>query len=141
MAYVVHKKDMRSQGKFGKGNMEYAEVKVVLDEKKIAKVGKYPVDYIAHHVQCIAKIREMALIEDATDTEKGKHTLIYRTDYATNPNAPYTAGFFAAKVYKSPAKSYLDELIWTDTKEGSTEDCLVSFQKMDEKYGSTQKCK
>ena len=26
--------------------MEYAEVKVVLDEKKIAEVGKYPVDYI-----------------------------------------------------------------------------------------------
>ena len=121
--------------------MEYAEVKVVLDETKIAEVGKYPVDYIAHHVQCIAKIREMASVEDATDTGKGKHTLIYRTDYATNPNAPYTAGFFAAKVYKSPAKSYLDELIWTDTKEGSTEDCLTSFRKMDEKYGSTQKCR
>lgn len=121
--------------------MEYAEVKVVLDETKIAEVGKYPVDYIAHHVQCIATIREMALIEEATDTEKGKHTLIYRTDYATNPNAPYTAGFFAAKVYKSPAKSYLAELIWTDTRDGSTEDCLTSFRKMDEKYGSTQKCR
>lgn len=121
--------------------MEYAEVKVVLDEKKIAKVGKYPVDYIAHHVQCIAKVREMALIEDATDTEKGKHTLIYRTDYATNPDAPYTAGFFAAKVYKSPAKSYLDELIWTDTKDESTEDCIASFRKMDEKSGITQKCR
>lgn len=121
--------------------MEYAEVKVVLDEKKIAKVGKYPVDYITYCVQCVAKIREMALVEDATDTEKGKHTLIYRTDYATNPNAPYTAGFFAAKAYKSPAKSYLAELIWTDTRDGSTEDCLASFRKMDEKYESTQKCR
>ena len=116
-------------------NMEYTEVKVVIDEKKVAKVGKYPVDYIAHHVQCLARTREMTLIKDATNTEQGKHTLIYRTDYATNPNAPYTAGFFAAKVYKSPAQLYLDELIWTDTKEGSTEDCIASFRKMDEKYG------
>ena len=35
--------------------MEYAEVKVVLDETKIAEVGKYPVDYIAHHVNVSQK--------------------------------------------------------------------------------------
>ena len=37
--------------------MEYAEVKVVLDEKKIAEVGKYPVDYITAFI-----VRESPLL-------------------------------------------------------------------------------
>ena len=45
------------------------------------------------------------------------------------------------QVRENPCLNSLDELIWTDTKDGSTEDCLASFQKMDEKYGNTQKCK
>lgn len=119
--------------------MGYIEVTTVIDEKKIAEVGKYPVGYIAHHIRCIAKTREMNLVSDTVDEEHGKHTLIYRTDYDTNPDAPFTAGFFASYVYMSPANAYLDTLSLFDSEDGHIEDCKEEFRRMDERYEQNAK--
>lgn len=110
----------------------YAEVTVAINEKKIAKVGKYPVEFITI-VEHIAKIRGMELSKDTVDKKQEEHTLIYRTDCKTNPDAPYTAGFFAADVYFSQVQEYLDRLLLLDSEDGSVEDCITTFRGVDGK--------
>lgn len=115
--------------------MDYAEVKIVIDENKITREGKYPVNYIFHHIRCIAKTGEMHLLEENVNEQTGKHTMIYRMDYESNPHASISAAFFANYVYASPAKPYLNTLTLFNSKKNSLEDCISDIRKMEEKHG------
>lgn len=116
--------------------MDYAEVKIVINENKITREGKYPVNYIFHHIKCIAKTREIYLDEEQSNKSTGRHVMTYRIDYADNQNAPYTAAIFATLVYCSPAKNYIDSMIVYDSKSGNIEDSISSIKEMENKYGS-----
>lgn len=116
--------------------MEYAEVTVIINEKKIAEIGKYPVGYIAHHIKCLAKTRKMDLVDDNIDENNGEHTLVYRAAYASNSTAPYTASFLATYIYFSPAKEYLDKLSIFDSHDNTHQDCISSLQEIEKQYGS-----
>ena len=113
----------------------YVEVKVIVNENKIKEVGKYPADYIFHHIACLAKVRRMYLIHESMDEHTGEHMVVYRTDYKTNPNAPIAAGFFANYVYDSPAKPYLIEMTLFDSKHNSLENCIADIEEMEGRYG------
>lgn len=113
----------------------YVEVKVIIDENKIKEVGKYPADYIFHHIACLAKVRRMYLIHESMDEHTGEHMVVYRTDYKTNPNAPIAAGFFVNYVYLSPANPYLIKMTLFDSKDNSLEDCIPAIKEMEDKYG------
>lgn len=115
--------------------MDYAEVKIVINENKITKEGKYPVNYIFHHIKCIAKTGEMRLIEENVNKNAGTHAMIYRAYYEGNASYAYTAAFFANYVYASPARPYLEILTLFDSEDESLEDCISDIKKMEEKHG------